>query len=194
MAAPRFAWVLPLCDLLKSDPGTPFKVPSTRAEVISRNSRNLRVAHTAGENPPHAKQHLSSMQTDVFAADLLSTSPNSLAGRARHVATDSSVSHSDAPLLDAYSRAVTEAVEKVSPSVVNVEVRQAAAGRSRSGEPRERHGGGSGFVFTPDGLILTNSHCRPRRKPYRSHARRQPPRARPHDWRRPSHRPRCHPH
>jgi len=74
------------------------------------------------------------------------------------VATDSSVSHSDAPLLDAYSRAVTEAVEKVSPSVVNVEVRQAAAGRSRSGEPRERHGGGSGFVFTPDGLILTNSH------------------------------------
>jgi S1-C subfamily serine protease len=60
-------------------------------------------------------------------------------------------------LLDAYSRAVTAAVEKVSPSVVNVEVYQ-SAGRSRSGEPRERRGGGSGFVFTPDGLILTNSH------------------------------------
>ena len=49
------------------------------------------------------------------------------------------------------------AVEKVSPSVVNIEVSQ-SAGRSRSGEPRERRGGGSGFVFTPDGLILTNSH------------------------------------
>lgn len=65
--------------------------------------------------------------------------------------------NADSGLLDAYSRAVTAAVDKVSPSVVNVEVHQ-AAGRTRSGEPRERRGGGSGFVFTPDGLILTNSH------------------------------------
>src|SRR5882724_7558310 len=64
---------------------------------------------------------------------------------------------SDGPLLDAYSTAVTGAVDRVSPSVVNIEVHQ-AAGRTRSGEPQERRGGGSGFVFTPDGLILTNSH------------------------------------
>jgi len=63
----------------------------------------------------------------------------------------------DASLLDAYSTAVTSAVERVSPSVVNIEVQQ-SAGRTRSGDQRERRGGGSGFVFTPDGLILTNSH------------------------------------
>ncbi|MFY9949989.1 MAG: trypsin-like peptidase domain-containing protein, partial [Candidatus Sulfotelmatobacter sp.] len=63
----------------------------------------------------------------------------------------------DAGLMDAYSRAVTGVVEAVSPSVVNIEVHQ-STGRTRSGEPRERRGGGSGFIFTPDGLILTNSH------------------------------------
>lgn len=67
----------------------------------------------------------------------------------------------EAELFDAYSRAVTSACEKVSPSVVNIHITQEArAGRGRGvpGVPRELEGSGSGFVLTGDGFILTNSH------------------------------------
>ena len=53
-------------------------------------------------------------------------------------------------LFDAYSRAVTSAVDAVAPSVVSISVGQDGGRRGQ--------GTGCGFVFADDGLILTNSH------------------------------------
>jgi S1-C subfamily serine protease len=121
--------------------------------------RKLRSLGKATLNPTWIDPHLSSMDLEetgtVFPTVLGSLNHLDAAGvRTEH---DPKSESSDDSLLDAYSRAVTGAVERMSPSVVNIEVHQ-VAGRSRSGEPRERQGGGSGFIFTPDGLILTNSH------------------------------------
>jgi S1-C subfamily serine protease len=75
----------------------------------------------------------------------------------------------DAALLDEYSRTVVRVVEAIGPAVVNIDVykkmrigRAGARPMQARGAPAEerevRAGTGSGFVFTPDGFILTNSH------------------------------------
>ncbi len=66
----------------------------------------------------------------------------------------------DLRLLDAYSQAVVEAVDRVGPAVVAISTPGPARESDSAPSPRdERAGGsGSGFVFTPDGLVITNSH------------------------------------
>jgi len=72
----------------------------------------------------------------------------------------------DRELLDSYSQTVTSVAEQVSASVVKIEVQgpPEPQGPGRGRGPRrppgaeQTSGSGSGFVVTPDGYVLTNSH------------------------------------
>ena len=71
-------------------------------------------------------------------------------------AQNDAAQNDDGPLLDAYSGAVIGALERVAPAVTFIEVTGDARGAARN--RRALRGSGSGFLFTPDGYLLTNSH------------------------------------
>jgi S1-C subfamily serine protease len=61
----------------------------------------------------------------------------------------------DAQMLDAYSNAVTSVVARVAPAVAHIRVERPTRGR---GAQVAQVGSGSGFIITPDGYMITNSH------------------------------------
>ena len=72
--------------------------------------------------------------------------------------TPSAVPAEDQALLDAYSRAVIDVVDRIGPAVVGLAVRAPNRASANGGRNGNRGGTGSGVVVAPDGLILTNSH------------------------------------
>ncbi len=64
----------------------------------------------------------------------------------------------DAQALDAYSRSVMKAAERVGPAVVRIDLEHEGRRSGPSTLPREYGGVGSGFIFASDGQILTNAH------------------------------------
>jgi S1-C subfamily serine protease len=71
----------------------------------------------------------------------------------RNAAPDT-ISADDQALLDSYSQAVIDVVDRVGPAVVRLAVRNGDPARPG----QSRGGSGSGVIVAPDGLILTNSH------------------------------------
>ena len=62
-------------------------------------------------------------------------------------------SGSDEELLDAYSRAVTNVVEKVGPAVAAIRIF-----KDNNGDGLKSEGAGSGIIIAPDVFIFTNAH------------------------------------
>ncbi len=91
---------------------------------------------------------LNAGQTWRISVKLIPLNDEAGLGGSRPAAAAQAVPAEDQALLDAYSRAVIDVVDRVGPAVVGLAVRT----------DKSRGGSGSGVVVAPDGLILTNSH------------------------------------
>jgi len=67
-------------------------------------------------------------------------------------------SQNDAELLDAYSRTIVNVAKEVSDAVVQIKVKKKSSGRFVRGRRKQAFSGGSGFIISSDGYIVTNSH------------------------------------
>ncbi len=94
------------------------------------------------------------METNLGPDTLLKTFAN---GYAQYSGTGESSQpsrvDSDEHLLDAYSKAVVDVVERVGPAVVSIRLLKHGSSPLSGGE-----GAGSGVIIAPDGFILTNNH------------------------------------
>src|SRR5207245_3098352 len=81
----------------------------------------------------------------------------SLWERSESIMLDIDMNGKDAQALDAYSRSVMTAAERVGPAVVRIDLEHEGRRSGRANMPGEYGGVGSGVIFASHGLILTNA-------------------------------------
>ena len=108
-----------------------------------------RLAHPISRNTLQVHQSLRTIQGHAGPRTALRPYPM-LDRPTSNLDAPPAVPAEDQALLDAYSRAVIDVVERVGPAVVRLDV--------TSDQERRGGGTGSGVIVAPDGLVLTNSH------------------------------------
>src|SRR5262245_40900473 len=128
-------------------PSALSRAPTPLFSVARRSIREILV-HTIPARMGRKKDAMHEAAISNGAAGLLSRIHDENVPASQPVTPPSTPPPDDAGLLDAYSQAVIRVVESLAPAVIGVS----------SSAPNGRGGSGSGFLLTPDGYALTNSH------------------------------------
>ncbi len=126
--------------------------------IVRRRARGLCFMHALTARPrigPDGPSGGTPWEFKRDAAQHCAVGPRRLKRRRPEPADRRDEPSSEQEALDAYSRVIVTVAERIGPAVVNL---RSESSSNSGGRGRRMGGSGSGFLFTPDGFLLTNHH------------------------------------